>query len=165
MQYSTHYRVQMRCNNHTKYDIQLICSARKSCDFQFNSAEYNFNVQKIIKNNVKNSYYIKTVCNIPSNFDIQKLSISPFYVKLETENKSRRDSRNVKQKLITHFSQRKLLHFCDKFEESRWNFFSGMFIRPVEGISLRNWTLQSGLDPASQDDLNISTCEPEGRYR
>jgi len=115
-----------------KYDIQLICSARQSCDFQFDKVEYNFNVQKIIENNVKNSYYIKTVCNIPSNFDNQKLSISPIYIKLETENESRRDSRNVKQRLITHFSQRKLLHLCNKFQEGRWNFFSGMFIRPVE---------------------------------
>jgi hypothetical protein len=80
MQYSTHYRVQMRCNIHTKYDIQLICSARQSFDFQFNNVEYNFNVQKIKQKKKKNNYYIKTVYNIPSNFDIQKLSSSPFYV-------------------------------------------------------------------------------------
>jgi len=80
MQYSTHYRIQMRCNNLTKYDIQLICSAPQSFDFQFNNVEYNFNVQKIKQNNVKNNYYIKTVYNIPSNFDNQKLSSSQFYV-------------------------------------------------------------------------------------
>jgi len=70
----------MTCNIHRKYDIQLICSARQSCDFQFNNVEYNFNDQKIERNNVKNNYYIKTVYNIPSNFDIQKLSNSPLYV-------------------------------------------------------------------------------------
>jgi len=70
----------MRCNIHAKYDIQLICSTRKSCDFQFNIVEPNFNVQKIKENNVKNNYYIKTVYNIPSNVYIQTVSHSPLCV-------------------------------------------------------------------------------------
>jgi len=53
MEYSTHYRVQMMCNIHTKYDIQLICNSRQRYDFQFNNVEYNFNVQKIRENKKK----------------------------------------------------------------------------------------------------------------